>query len=226
MGNKKTPWHVNAKIMKTTYYSTLPVAILACCLFAFSCCHKSESACDKSKETAALNVGEKTKIPYNGMDTIILVNGISDTFRFIGSGKSSGEDCKDGTKDPDCPAFTHTLCYENYFIGFKDTSKNLNIGLEQHSWMPPFYHLGKTVDEEDIVVVSIKNNRFYLYTVIIGDARVPQYIAQRDFNGKTYYKVTSCINNFNNPADTLFFSATEGIIQFTLNNGTEKYFLK
>jgi hypothetical protein len=224
MRNKKVPWHVNARAMKTSINIIAPVIISSGAVF-FSCCKKTETPCDKETTKVSINADDRANIPYTGNDTLCFLNQANDTFTCIASGKVAGQDCEDGGGSPDCPSFTKTVCNENYKINFEDKVRNLKIEFGQYKKLPNVNYNGSVVPVPNVVLIIIKDTKFYVYPYDLRDPGMSNYLAQRTFNGKLYKSAYYYLKNFNNPSDTLFFSKDNGIIQFTLNSGSERYVL-
>jgi hypothetical protein len=192
---------------------------------ALSCCKNDDNrdACGSQTSTIGIDPNDLSRLPYSGKDTLVFTSNANDTFTCIGAGRVPGEICKDVTSNPACPPMTVQSCYENFSVVYKDNSKNFTLGYAHYSNYPDYHFNGSIQDLGESIVISCRTNIFYLFPASVFNLPNSSTFASRQFNGKLYHNVTCCLNNINNPGDTLFFTRTEGIVHFTLNNGTERY---
>lgn len=203
--------------MKTNFTILLPVLLLS--ILLFNGCSKMESSCDKRTETITLNSDDKSKVPYLGNDTLIFTSNNNDTVKCIGSGKIAGQDCEDGGGNPDCPAFTKTLCYENNTISYRDTFRQMNISLGLYK---EYYYLEKCYD---FLVIKMANREYYFSIGQVSSPTAWNFIPSIIFNNKQYSDVSYAYRQLTDTSSKIFYSAKQGIIRIELNNKQQTWTL-
>jgi hypothetical protein len=160
--------------------------------------------------TYSIPDSNKTKIPYTGRDTLILVSDGGDTATFIGAGKNTiyNISSKNIYPNPDCPRYEKKY-FENFWIKFTDI-KNLNRSIRYLVYLPT---------ENDIISIQNSTN-LELREIIDADSKVFAFTTFEMMSKRTNYDDSIPINGvyqkgyYIDANRTVLYSHSKGLLKY------------
>ncbi len=178
---------------------------------SFETCKRDNPPCGGGKDYHYLSEGEKTKVPYTGIDTLVFISNTNDTAVCIGQGKEQFyKTLTTPVANGDCnPRIDY---YEAYNYKFK--SNNLKFNLDFNAYKNDLYG-------DATIHILFNQSDFPIYIDEIDNSKTPYYMDSLKIVNEWYKRITFTSKYFDSTLDKLYYNKEFGILKIQNSDSTE-----